>query len=1349
MKRTLLMLLLGCVASMYANAQGFQTSGAELLDANGNPFVMKGINVPLAWFTNQTLDNIENIRENTNANCLRIVIGNGYTPNDGTGSNWNTRDEDWQLAVERCIENNMIPMVEVHNVLGSNDPEDLQAVAEWWASKADFLTRPENERYLLINIVNEWGDWWMSSPNNDPPQSLWRDAYIDAVQTIRDAGVTTTLVIDAPGYGQDYQSSTLLNYAPEVIEADPENNLMFSLHMYCEWSTTGNSDIATLLPAVKNAGIPITVGEFGFQHDEPGGICDIDEELILSIGEQHGIGWLAWSWIGNGSPLEYLDLSNNWSGTDLTPWGETIVNGTYGTQTAETATVFLSDGDNEPPVVSLIAPENEASFPHGEDIILSAEASDPDGEVANVRFFNGNVLLGIVDSEPYTFTWENAPEGEHTITARATDDGGAFTTSDPIVITVRTPCPQPDLGTQLVTCPGNVLELDSGVELNDDFEFGWSFNGQEISGASSNTLEIDEPGMYRVTISTIDCEATDEVEVVSGLLEATGDTLCIAGEATISVSGGNGPYEWFAEETGGEALYEGESYQLQVEETTVFYVEDLGAEPHLAEYIMGEIERPAGVEQWGLSGTDFADDDKNIAFIVYEELTLNAIHVYSATANNEVTIRVLEGTNVIEEVIHTVGTGKQRIPLNVSLTPGEYTIDPVGTSGTLQYQAEGASFPYELPNIMSFTGTQEWVLSDGRYGFFYEWEISVESDLVCGRTPITVVVDPDHESCTDCHGTENGTAEIDECDVCAGGETGIEPGYTCAEPEIESISEDIEVEEGEELTLTVTASGPGELSYQWFRNGQAIEGATGATYTVTEAAVSDAGTYHVVVSNENGDTQSASVEVTIIQGIDCNGDEGGTAYIDDCDVCAGGNTGIEPGFTCAEPTVEVVSSDINVEEGEDFTLEVSVSGPGENTYQWFKDGEPIEGATESTYTVPSASGSDAGSYHVVVTNDNGSTTSDPIQVSIAAAPEVDCNGDENGTAEIDECDVCAGGNTGIEPGFTCAAPTVEVVSSDINVEEGEDFTLEVSVSGPGENTYQWFKDGEPIEGATESTYTVPSASVADAGSYYVVVTNDNGSVTSDEIHVNVSLAVDCNGVAGGTAEIDECGECAGGDTGIEPGSSCPVENPEIVSIPTELEATLGELFELNINATGPGSFTYRWYHNGNPIDGATSSSYTVDETSEEDAGTYYVVITSSNGGETRSDNITLTVTEPVDCNGDAWGDAFIDVCGECAGGNTDREPIEDEDECITSINAEDVNGQVKVYPNPANTELFVEHGFTNTVNITVYNNHGQAVVSIENSLSTERVNVNDLPAGMYHITIQGNDSIKHISFIKH
>jgi mannan endo-1,4-beta-mannosidase len=312
--------------SLYS--QGFTISGNQLRDANGNNFIMKGINVPLAWFVTDVNNNIVNIRNRTGSNTLRIVVTTG------------TSDASWQTAVERTIANKMIPMVELHDVTGSNDPAALQRMASWWASKASFLRRQDIARYILVNIANEWGDWNMSSPNHSPSQTVWRDAYINAVATLRNAGINTTIVVDAPGYGQDNRASTLLNYAPAVQAADPRKNILFSVHMYCEWRVNGNSTITTHLPAIKNAGIPIIVGEFGFQHSEGSGTCDINETQIINTAQANGIGWLAWSWKGNGSGVEYLDLSNDWAGTSLTSWGNTVVNGSNGTKTAVTASVF-------------------------------------------------------------------------------------------------------------------------------------------------------------------------------------------------------------------------------------------------------------------------------------------------------------------------------------------------------------------------------------------------------------------------------------------------------------------------------------------------------------------------------------------------------------------------------------------------------------------------------------------------------------------------------------------------------------------------------------------------------------------------------------------------------------------------------------------------------------------------------------------------------------------------------------------------------------------------------------------------------------------------------------------------
>lgn len=97
-------------------------------------------------------------------------------------------------------------------------------------------------------------------------------------------------------------------------------------------------------------------------------------------------------------------------------------------------------------------------------------------------------------------------------------------------------------------------------------------------------------------------------------------------------------------------------------------------------------------------------------------------------------------------------------------------------------------------------------------------------------------------------------------------------------PEITTKPVDVTVKEGEkvELSVAATVSDSGALSYQWKKNGQAISGATSATYSVAKAAASDAGTYTVVVTNTlNGKTATAeaSAIVTVSSG---TGGAGGT-----------------------------------------------------------------------------------------------------------------------------------------------------------------------------------------------------------------------------------------------------------------------------------------------------------------------------------------------------------------------------------------------------------------------------------------------------------------------------------------
>ena len=92
---------------------------------------------------------------------------------------------------------------------------------------------------------------------------------------------------------------------------------------------------------------------------------------------------------------------------------------------------------NVPPTVSLTFPADGASFPWKPTITVTATAADSDGTVTKVEFLDGTKILGQDTTAPYAFTWRNVPVGTHVLTARATDNRGAVTTTSVVSITVR------------------------------------------------------------------------------------------------------------------------------------------------------------------------------------------------------------------------------------------------------------------------------------------------------------------------------------------------------------------------------------------------------------------------------------------------------------------------------------------------------------------------------------------------------------------------------------------------------------------------------------------------------------------------------------------------------------------------------------------------------------------------------------------------------------------------------------------------------------------------------------------------------------------------------------------------
>ena len=96
---------------------------------------------------------------------------------------------------------------------------------------------------------------------------------------------------------------------------------------------------------------------------------------------------------------------------------------------------------NQPPSVSITNPANGATFAAPWTGTIKAAASDPDpgGSVTKVEFFTNSVSAGSVTTAPYNLTVNNVAAGSYTLTAVATDNGGATTTSAAVTVSVVTP----------------------------------------------------------------------------------------------------------------------------------------------------------------------------------------------------------------------------------------------------------------------------------------------------------------------------------------------------------------------------------------------------------------------------------------------------------------------------------------------------------------------------------------------------------------------------------------------------------------------------------------------------------------------------------------------------------------------------------------------------------------------------------------------------------------------------------------------------------------------------------------------------------------------------------------------
>lgn len=238
--------------------------------------------------------------------------------------------------------------------------------------------------------------------------------------------------------------------------------------------------------------------------------------------------------------------------------------------------------------------------------------------------------------------------------------------------------------------------------------------------------------------------------------------------------------------------------------------------------------------------------------------------------------------------------------------------------------------------------------------------------------------------------------------------------------------------QGQAVTLAVRAMGVGPLRYQWRFNDADLPGQTNSTLTIAHVALSDSGTYQVVVSAASGQTVNRSATLIV-------------------------ETPLVP------PTILVSPLDQTVDEGQNVTFTASSSGSTPLSYQWMFNGAALTGESGNTLNLTAVTVAQAGDYVVVVSNAVGSATS-------------------------------RGATLSVSPRMTL--PQIELGPSSQIVSVGESVSFASSVIGSGPFHYQWLKDGVMLETAVSPTLEIPAVDLNDAGEYVLAVWNALGGILS-------------------------------------------------------------------------------------------------------------------------------------------------------------------------------------------------------------------------------------------------------------
>ncbi|HPJ43053.1 MAG TPA: Ig-like domain-containing protein [Spirochaetota bacterium] len=228
-------------------------------------------------------------------------------------------------------------------------------------------------------------------------------------------------------------------------------------------------------------------------------------------------------------PAARLDYGKNLG----TEWAEGLsINARWGTTDPEKVTqngiwqvgavihkATATSPANQPPNVTISSPTKSTAFIAPAMVTIDAIATDPDGAVAKVEFYNGTIKLGEKTSAPWSFSWKEVPAGTYSVTAAATDNLNSRTISDPVTVVVeKAAAITNQLPTVTISLAGNqeIFEAPAKISfmanasdsdgsiVKVEFYVGQKKSGETLHPPYNYIFECDSAGTYEVTAKAYD-----------------------------------------------------------------------------------------------------------------------------------------------------------------------------------------------------------------------------------------------------------------------------------------------------------------------------------------------------------------------------------------------------------------------------------------------------------------------------------------------------------------------------------------------------------------------------------------------------------------------------------------------------------------------------------------------------------------------------------------------------------------------------------------------------------------------------------------------------------------------------